>query len=77
MPLHNSTNLAIADPVLCCVQGSADLYHFSGPANSDYFVTLIPISTSSDPDLYCSPYPGIFLDFGPPSPLDAVWASGT
>lgn len=61
---------------LCCKQGAASLYHFSGPANSDYFVSLYPIGSSSDSDLFCSPYPGIFLDYGPPSPLESAWASG-
>ncbi len=65
-----------SDQHLCCEQGAANLYHFSGPANSDYFVAVYPSGSSSDPDLYCSPYPGIFLDFGPPSPLDSAWGSG-
>lgn len=60
---------------LCSEQGSADLYHFSGPADSDYFLKMSPIG-SGDPDLYCSPYPGIFLDFDPPSPVSSAWSSG-
>ncbi|CAL5228944.1 g12175 [Coccomyxa viridis] len=57
------------------VLGAANLYHFCGPANSDYFVALYPFGASSDADLYCSPYPGIFLDFGPPSPVESAWGS--
>ncbi|BDA48050.1 probable LRR receptor-like serine/threonine-protein kinase FLS2 [Coccomyxa sp. Obi] len=56
-------------------QAYADLYRFSGPATADFFVALTPIGTGSDPDLYCIPYPGLFVDYGPPSPTNAAWGS--